>query len=163
MNTGNSKTNEPHKFVLNLSHWSELRSSNDAVTLQNLSPFYMKKNIWKQSENNKLKLITPTWNNEFDLSFGSYSFSDIQDYIEYINNPFQDGHFPGCSWMGGGAKKGPKICYIYTKIMKLGTVILYLKKIRKNYESRDTAPDFSWNQQFFIGNQQILLYQEIQV
>ena len=35
MNTKNSKTNEPHKFVLNLSQRLDLRSSNKHVTLQN--------------------------------------------------------------------------------------------------------------------------------
>ena len=37
MSTENSKTNEPHKFVLNLSHILDLRSSNKHVALQNLS------------------------------------------------------------------------------------------------------------------------------
>ena len=38
----------------------------------------------KQYKNNKLKIIAPTWNLEFELPDGSYSVSDIQDYIEYI-------------------------------------------------------------------------------
>ena len=29
-------------------------------------------------------MITQTWSYEFELSDGSYSVSDIQDYIEYI-------------------------------------------------------------------------------
>ena len=28
--------------------------------------------------------MAPTWNDEFELTDGSYSVSDIQDYIEYI-------------------------------------------------------------------------------
>ena len=36
-NTGNSKTNEPHKFVLNLSQRLDLRSSNKHVALHSLS------------------------------------------------------------------------------------------------------------------------------
>ena len=40
--------------------------------------------IKKQYENNKLKIIAPTWNDEFDLSDGSYSVSDIQNNIKYI-------------------------------------------------------------------------------
>ena len=38
------------------------------------------------------------------------------------------------------AKKDPlpKICRTYPTMMKLGTVIPYLKKIQKIYESRDT-------------------------
>ena len=33
-------------------------------------------------QNNKLKIIAPTWSDEFALPDGSYSVSDIQDYIE---------------------------------------------------------------------------------
>ena len=55
MNTENSKTNEPHKFVLNLSQRLDLRVSNKHVALQNLSIYYMWKNIRKQYKSNKLK------------------------------------------------------------------------------------------------------------
>ena len=59
MNTENSKTNEPHRFVLNLSQKLALRSSNEHVALQNLSIYYTRKNIRKQYNNNKLKIIIP--------------------------------------------------------------------------------------------------------
>ena len=78
----NSKTNEPHKFVLNVSQRLDLRSSNKHVALQNLSIYYNWKNIRQQCKNNKLKMIVPTWNDEFELLDGSYSVSDIQDYIK---------------------------------------------------------------------------------
>ena len=55
MNTGNSKTNEPHKFVLNLSQRLDLRSSNKHVALQNLSIYYTWKNIRKLLRTKKLK------------------------------------------------------------------------------------------------------------
>ena len=55
MNTENGKTNEPHKFVLNLSQRLDLRVSNEHVALQNLSIYYMWKNIRKQYKSNKLK------------------------------------------------------------------------------------------------------------
>ena len=84
MNTENSKTNEPHKFVLNLSQRLDLRSSNKNFAFQNLSSYYTRKNIRKQYKNNKLKTIVPTWNDEFELPDGSYSVSNIQDYIKYI-------------------------------------------------------------------------------
>ena len=84
LNTGNSKTNEPHKFVFNLPQRSNLRSLNKHVALQNLSIYYTWKNVRKQYKNNKLKILAPTWNDEFELPDGSYSVSDIQDYIEYI-------------------------------------------------------------------------------
>ena len=61
-------------------------------------------------------------------------------------NSFEDGHFRGCSRMQGrGVGRGkkptlPKICHTYHRMMKLGTVIPYLKKTQKVYESRDTQP-----------------------
>ena len=46
-------------------------------------------------------------------------------------------------WGGGGGKKDPpslhKIYHTYPIMIKLGTVIPYLKKIQKIYESHDTA------------------------
>ena len=49
----------------------------------------------------------------------------------------------------------PKICRTYPTVMKLGTVIPYLKKIQKMYESRDTPLELCWHQLFFTENQQI--------
>ena len=43
MNTENSKTNEPDKFVFKLSQRLDLRSSNKHVALQKLSIYY----TWK--------------------------------------------------------------------------------------------------------------------
>ena len=57
----------------------------------------------------------------------------------------------------------PKICGTYPTMMNLGTVIPYLKKIPKIYESLDTPPEFCCHQHFFTRNQQILLYQEIHI
>ena len=51
MNTENSKTNDPDKFVLNLSQRLDLRSSNKHITLQNLSIYYTWKNIRRQYKN----------------------------------------------------------------------------------------------------------------
>ena len=48
-------------------------------------------------------------------------------------------------------------------MMKPGTVIPYVKKIQKVYELRDTLTEFCWHQHFFTRNQQIFLYQEIQI
>ena len=84
MNTENSKTDEPHKFVLNLSQRLDLRSLDKNVAYENLSIYSPWKNIRKQYQNNKLQIIAPTQNDEFELPDGSYSLLDIQDYIEYI-------------------------------------------------------------------------------
>ena len=84
MNTEKSKTNEPHKFVLNFSQVLDLRSSDKSLLFKIYLFISRVKNIRKQYTNNKLKMIAPTWNDEFELPNGSYSVSDIQDYIEYI-------------------------------------------------------------------------------
>ena len=85
-------------------------------------------------------------------------------------NPIQDGLFRGWAFSemltdGGGAKRPPisKICHTYPTMMKLATVIPYPKRIQKIYESRDTPPEFCRHQHFFTGNEEILLYQEIQI
>ena len=41
-------------------------------------------NIKSGYSNNKSKKSAPTWNDEYDLPDGSYSFSDVEDYFEYI-------------------------------------------------------------------------------
>ena len=89
MNTENNKTNEPKKFALNLSQRLDLRSSNKYVSRQNLPNHYTWKNIRKQYKNNKLKLITPTWNDEFELPGSSYSVSDIHDFIEFSTKKYK--------------------------------------------------------------------------
>ena len=75
------------------------------------------------------------------------------------------GIFGAAHEWGRGAKKPsiPKILGTYPTMMKLGTVIVYLKKIQKIYKSRDTHPDFCQYQHLFTRNQQILLYQEMQI
>ena len=83
MNTENNKTNQSHKFVLNLSQKLDLRSLNRNVS-QNLFIYYTWKNVSKKYKNNNLKIIAPTWINEFQLPDSSYSVSDFQDCNEYI-------------------------------------------------------------------------------
>ena len=62
----------------------DLTSLGRHAALQNLTFYYTLINIRKQYKNNKRKIIAPTWNDEFELPDGSYSVSDIQDYMEYI-------------------------------------------------------------------------------
>ena len=57
-------------------------------------------------------------------------------------NTIQDEHFWGCTQMGAWGAKRSKICHTYATMMKLGTVILYPKKIQKMYQSCDTPPEF---------------------
>ena len=49
-----------------------------------------------------------------------------------VFNPIQDGPFGGCS----------EICHTHPTLMKLGTVIAYLREIQKLHESLDTPLDF---------------------
>ena len=54
------------------------------MALANLSIHYIWKNIKSEYNNNKFKILAPTWNETFDLPDGSYSIADIQDYFEFI-------------------------------------------------------------------------------
>ena len=87
MNTENCKTNEPQRFRLTLADKLNLKDPGKNMALANLSIYYTWKNI-KSAKfviyNNKLKISAPTWNDEFDLSDGSYSIPGIQDYFEFI-------------------------------------------------------------------------------
>ena len=62
---------------------------------------------------------------------------------------------------GGGAKRPPllNVCHTYPTMMTLHTVIPYLNKIQKIYESNDTPIEFA----DVTGNQQVLLQQETQI
>ena len=84
INTENNRANVPHKFVLKLRQRLDFKNSDKYVALQNLSIYYKWKNIRQQYKNNKLKITAPMCNDEFELLNGSYSVSDIQDYIQYI-------------------------------------------------------------------------------
>ena len=84
MNTENSKTNEPHRFKLDLTDKLNLKNPNKNMALANLSIYYTWKNIKSEYNNNKFKTVAPTWNETFDLPDGSYSIADIQDYFEFI-------------------------------------------------------------------------------
>ena len=75
-----------------------------------------------------------------DDSIDSGNFS-VRGYIPLTL--FRMGIFGAAHEWGGGKKAPlPKICHVYPTMMKLGTVIPYLKKIQEKYESRDTRSDF---------------------
>ena len=84
MNSENSKTSEPYVLILNLTDKLDLRRGERSIVLSNLSIYCTWKNIEKSYKSNKLKISVPTWNKELELSDGSYSISDIQDYFKYI-------------------------------------------------------------------------------
>ena len=84
MNTENSKTNEPHKFKLDLADKLNPRNPNKNIALVNLRIYYTWKNIKTEYNNNKFKISGPTRNETFDLPDGSYTIDDIEDYFEFI-------------------------------------------------------------------------------
>ena len=55
INSGSSKTSNPHRLLFNLSYKRNLERSDKYVALSNLSIYYTWKNIKKSYKNNKLK------------------------------------------------------------------------------------------------------------
>ena len=84
MNSENTKISEYHVLLLKLTDKLDLRKGQKTVALSNLSIYYTWKNIKSSYNNNKIKISAPTWSEEFELSDGSYSVPNIQDYFEYI-------------------------------------------------------------------------------
>ena len=84
INTENSKTNEPHRFRLDLTDKLNLKNPNKNMALASLSIYYTWKNIKSEYNSNKFKISAPTWNDTFDLPDGSYFIANIQDYFEFI-------------------------------------------------------------------------------
>ena len=78
MNTENRKTNESHRFRLDLTDKLNLKNTKKNMALANLSIYYNQKNIKTEYNNNKFKIYASTWNETFDLP------DDIQDYFEFI-------------------------------------------------------------------------------
>ena len=60
MDTGISKTNEPHRLKLDLTDKLNLKNPNKNMALANLSNYYTWKNIKSKCNNNKFKISTPT-------------------------------------------------------------------------------------------------------
>ena len=83
VNSDNSKTFKLHDLKLKLTSKLDSRIGEKVIALSNLSIYYKWRNM-KSSCNNKFKISTPTWNDEFELPDRSYSVSDIQDYFKYI-------------------------------------------------------------------------------
>ena len=77
MNTENSKTNESHRFKLDLTVKLNLKDPKKNMALADLSIYYTWKNSKSEYNNNKIKISSPTWNDTFDLPDGSYSIADI--------------------------------------------------------------------------------------
>ena len=84
INSENSRTLKPHILTLKLANKLDLRFGEKVIALSNLSIYYTWKKIKSTYNNNKFKISSPTWNDEFKLPDGSYSIPDIQDNFQYI-------------------------------------------------------------------------------
>ena len=84
VNTGNSKTSEPHRFRLTLADKLNLKDTNKNMVLAILSIYYPWKNFKSAYRNNEFKISAPTWNDKFDLPVDRILFSDIQDSLKWI-------------------------------------------------------------------------------
>ena len=76
--------NHIYLLKLKLRDKLDLRLDKKVIALSNVSMHYTWNNIKSSYNNNKFKISTSTWNEDFTLPDGSYSISDIQDYFEYI-------------------------------------------------------------------------------
>ena len=77
MNSGNSKTFEPYRLLLNLADEIDLKKSDKYVGLTNISMNYTWKNIKKSYINNKFKIFAPPGDEKFELPKRSFFISDI--------------------------------------------------------------------------------------
>ena len=85
INTENTKKNDSNKFIYQFTDKLNLKNPNNKnIGLVNLSIYYTWKNIKSAYNSNKFKISASTWNDEFDLTDGSYSISDILDYFQFI-------------------------------------------------------------------------------
>ena len=69
INTENSKTNESHRFKLDLADKRYLKNPKKNFVLVNLSIYYTWKNIKSEYNNKKFEISAPTWN---DTRFRKY-------------------------------------------------------------------------------------------
>ena len=81
MKKWNHNPHEPHRFRVTLATKINVEDPNKSMALANVSVITHRKTLRLHIAT----IFTPPWNNEFDLSNGSYSVLHIQDYFEYIN------------------------------------------------------------------------------
>ena len=70
MNSENSRTSKDHVLVLKLTDKLDLKRGQKNIALSNLSIYYTWKNIKSSYNNNKFKISTPAWSDEFELPDG---------------------------------------------------------------------------------------------
>ena len=81
MNSENSKTSDPHRLLLNLLDEINLKKSDKYLALSNLTIYHTWKNIKNCTRTIIFNISASMWNKKFKLPDGSYSVSDIEDYL----------------------------------------------------------------------------------
>ena len=71
-NSGNNKTFEPYRLLLNLADKINLKSSDKYIALLNVSIYCTWKNIKKSNKINRFKISVSTWNQKLELPDGLY-------------------------------------------------------------------------------------------
>ena len=69
---------------MDLTEKLDLKDPQKNMSLANLSIYHAWENVKSEHNKNKFKVSAAPWNDTFDLSDGSYSTADIQDYFEFI-------------------------------------------------------------------------------
>ena len=74
INSKNIQTSYALRVLMNLADKINLKTSDKYLPLSNLSIYEPGKNIKKSYKNNTFKIPPSTWNEEFELPDGSYSY-----------------------------------------------------------------------------------------
>ena len=79
MNSENSKTSKPYVSKLKFTSKLDLRLGEKVIALSNLNIYY----TWSSYNNNKFKISSLTWNDEFELPDGI-----LYQIFKIISNTF---------------------------------------------------------------------------
>ena len=133
----------------NLMKWENIETLRDSIRNQK---------VYTSSIQNRINSIFSVMSNIFH-AITAENFWHMKKQKDIKLPQFYWGWvFLGLLKYGGGKKAPfPKISYTYPTTTKLGTIIPYLKKIKKNYKFYDTLLEFFWH--LFTAYQQLLLYQ----
>ena len=67
MNSGKSKTSEPHVLILKPTGKTGTRTGEKSIALSNIRIYYTWNNIKKSYNSNEFKISAPKWNDKFEL------------------------------------------------------------------------------------------------
>ena len=88
MNTWNSKKIESNRFICQSNDKFNLKNPNNKnIGVVNLSIYYTRKYIKSAYNNNKFKISTPTWSEEFDLQLESVGA--VLVHCNLVNKSYQ--------------------------------------------------------------------------